>query len=175
MTVRDRAVVVLGLMGSGKSTVASDLARALDRPLRDSDTDLLREHGIDTATLADRDGVDALHRWEAEHLLAGVAERPAVVVAAAASTVEVPRCRAALADAFVLWLDAPPEVLAERFGADDYRPRFGSDPLELLRRQDPVRRPLFTQVADVVLDASAPVEEVLARARAAVGLDPAST
>ena len=38
-----------------------------------------------------------------------------------------------------------------------------------------VRRPLFTQVADVVLDASAPVEEVLARARAAVGVDPAST
>lgn len=167
--VRDRAVVVLGLMGSGKTTIATTLAEALGRPLRDSDPDLRRVHGIDTATLVERDGTEALHAWEADHLVAAIAERPPVVVAAAASTIEVERCRDAMDDAFVLWLDAAPEVLAERFASGAYRPRFGKDPLDLLRSQDPVRRPLFSQVADVVLDAAAPLGDVRRQALRAVG------
>lgn len=168
--VEGRAVVVLGLMGSGKTTIASAVAEALGRPLRDSDPDLRRTHGVDTAALAERDGAQALHDWEADHVVAAVAERPPVVVAAAASTVEVERCREAMDRAFVLWLDAPPEVLAQRFTSGAYRPAFGKEPLALLREQDPVRRPLFSQVADVVLDAAAPLERVRAAALRAVGV-----
>lgn len=164
----DRAVVVIGLMGSGKTTVATTVSEVLERPLRDSDPDLEATLGIDAATLVDREGKQALHQWEAEHLITGIRERPPVVVAAAASTIDVERCREALEAAFVLWLDAPPEVLSERFSSGSHRPSFGQDFRDLLEEQDARRRPLLSEAADVVLDGSAPVEEVLRRAVDAV-------
>lgn len=164
----DRAVVVIGLMGSGKTTVATAIAQALARPLRDSDPDLQATSGITAAALAEREGVDALHDWEAEHVVAAVHERPPVVAAAAASTIEVPRCRAAMKEALVLWLDAPPHVLAQRFESGAHRPRFGQEVVDLLKAQDARRRPLLASVADVVLDASAPRAEVERRAVEAV-------
>jgi shikimate kinase len=166
-----RPVAVLGLMGAGKTTVASALAEALGRPLRDSDPDLRAARGIDAAVLAEQEGPDALHRWEAEHALAALAERPPVVLAAAASCIEVPECRAALDKALVLWLDAPPAVLAERFVSGSHRPRFGQEVAALVAEQDGRRRPLLEQVADVRLDASAAADEVRAAALAAVGAD----
>lgn len=165
----DRAVVVLGLMGAGKTTVARAVADALLRPVRDSDPDLQAVLGIDAATLVDREGEEALHEWEAQHLVRAVRERPPVVVAGAASTIEVPECREAMADGLVLWLDAAPEVLATRFESDNHRPRFGQEVGALLRSQDARRRPLLEEVADVVLDASAPQEAVVAQALRAVG------
>lgn len=168
-TADGRTVVVIGLMGSGKTTVASAVASALRRPLRDSDPDLQATIGINAATLVEREGKAALHDWEAEHVVKAIRERPPVVVAAAASTIEEPRCRAAMREALVLWLDAPPHVLAQRFDSGEHRPRFGQDVVSLLTEQDARRRPLLSAVADAVLDASASRDEVRRQALAAIG------
>ena len=167
--VDGRSVVVIGLMGSGKTTVASVVAQALRRPLRDSDPDLQATLGINAATLVERQGKQALHEWEAEHVVKGALERPPVVVAAAASTIEQARCRAAMREAFVLWLDAPPDVLAQRFESGEHRPRFGQEIVDLLEEQDERRRPLLAGVADVVIDASASLEDVQRQALQTVG------
>lgn len=165
----DRTVVVLGLMGAGKTTVARALADALRRPVRDSDPDLQVVLGIDAATLVDREGKEALHEWEAQHLVRAVRERPPVVLAGAASTIELPECREAMGEGLVLWLDAAPGVLAARFESGTHRPRFGQEVGALLRDQDARRRRLLEQVADVVLDASAAQDDVVAQALRAVG------
>ena len=73
-------IVVVGSMAVGKSTVGRALAARLDRPFRDSDDDLEAARGPDRSRLAEREGVDALHRWEAEHLLAALAGTPPAVV-----------------------------------------------------------------------------------------------
>lgn len=113
-----RHVVVLGPMAVGKTTVARALAARLGRPWRDSDADLAAARGITGRQLAQAEGVDALHRWEADHLLAALADPVPSVVAAAASVVDDPRCRAALGPADVVVLSAPPAVLARRMAAD---------------------------------------------------------
>jgi chloramphenicol 3-O-phosphotransferase len=64
-----RAVVVVGLMGAGKTTLAEALARRWARPLCDSDADLLAEHGRNAAQLAAELGADGLHDLEAAHLV----------------------------------------------------------------------------------------------------------
>jgi shikimate kinase len=145
-------VVVTGLMGAGKTTVASRLATRWGRPLRDSDADLQATSGRTASDLATEHGAGHLHDLEARHLLDAVAAEPAPVVAAAASTVERPDCRAALAGPpLVVWLDAPPEDLVARQHLGDHRPRYGADLLEMLQGMDARRRPLFEQVADVVV------------------------
>lgn len=148
----DRPVVVVGLMGAGKTTVATRVAAALGRPVRDSDDELARRYRLTAADYARRHGLAALHRQEARHLRQALAQRPPPVIAAAASVVDDPACRRALAGAFVVWLDAPAGVLAARMGSGGHRPRFGRDPATVLAEQRDRRASRFAEVADLIVD-----------------------
>jgi shikimate kinase len=143
-------IVVMGLMGSGKTTVASRLATHWDRPLRDSDQDLRTLRGVTAAQLVDEHGREALHAWESDHLLASL-EDPRAVVAAAASAVEDPRCRVGLSHAAVVWLDVALDELTARQASGGHRPVYDRDLTRMLSDMDARRRPLFHQVADVVV------------------------
>lgn len=147
----DRAVVVLGLMGAGKTTLAEALARRWVRPLRDSDADLLCEHGRSAAQLAAELGADSLHGLEATHLLRALADRPAPVIAAAASVVDRAECRRAVRDATVIWLDVPIGHLLARQASGGHRPAYRADLLGMLQDMDRARRSLFAAVAHIVL------------------------
>jgi shikimate kinase len=146
-----RHVVVAGLMGSGKTTLGSALATRLARPFVDSDQAIEASHGLNAREIEARDGLDRLHELEAEELLAALASAQPSVIAAAASTIEVPAARQAMSDpdVFVLWLRGSPEVLAARSAAGRHRP---SGPLAELADQVTRRGPLFEQVADAVVD-----------------------
>ncbi|GAA3676292.1 hypothetical protein GCM10022224_045600 [Nonomuraea antimicrobica] len=142
---RIKPVVMIGLMGSGKTTSGRLVAEALGLPFTDSDQYLRDRHGATSAPIAAREGKEALHRYEAEHVLESLAGPPQVV-AAAASTLEHPQVRAALRAAFVVWVDAPDEVLAERMRTSDHRPDY--DPATMRAR----RERFFREVADLVCD-----------------------
>lgn len=142
---KNKPVVVIGLMGSGKTTAGLLIAEALGLPFSDSDLFLHARHGGTAAQIAEREGADALHRYESEHVLNELDGEPEVI-AAAASTVEDPEVRAALARALVVWVDASDEVLAERMKSSDHRPGF--DPAEMRAR----REPYFRAVADLRCD-----------------------
>ena len=75
-------VVLMGLMGSGKSTLGVPLARRLGRPYVDNDRQLELRTGQTAHTLAAAVGMDELHRDEAATLLDSIAsEEPAVISA----------------------------------------------------------------------------------------------
>jgi shikimate kinase len=147
-------VVVVGPMAVGKSTVARRLAARLGWPMRDSDDDLEAERGFSGRELAATAGVDALHRWECSHLGRSVAVPTPTVVAAAASVVEDPLCREALADQFVVWLQAPAAVRAARMQASGHRRSLGPDPVGALATLDGERAELYAAVADLAVDTS---------------------
>ena len=86
-------IVLVGLMGSGKTTVGAALAAALGVPLRDSDADIERDTGLTGRDIAARDGIDALHALEARQLLDALDEPGTTVITAAASTLDDPACR----------------------------------------------------------------------------------
>ncbi|HET6967763.1 MAG TPA: shikimate kinase [Ornithinibacter sp.] len=155
-------VVVIGAMASGKSSVGRGLADRLARPLRDSDDDLRADLGISGRELAAAEGVEALHSWEVGHLLRALRGTSPSVVAAAASTVDHEACRAALGDHVVIWLAAPPSVLAARrtgTGPPDHRRDVAGGEGDLARR----RAATYRAAADIVVDmADATVDEVVA-------------
>jgi shikimate kinase len=166
----DRPIAVLGLMGAGKTSVAGIFARRWGRPLRDSDADLEARFGRTAAVLAAELGKDGLHDLEAEHLLLALAERPAPVIATAASTVDREDCRQSLGRTLVVWLDGAPAALAARHALGGHRPLYGDRVLDMLIEMDGRRRPLFEAVADVrvILDHPADPMKERGKSRLAV-------
>lgn len=161
---KNKPLVVIGLMGSGKTTAGRLLADALGMPFTDSDPFLKARYGGSAAEIAAREGADALHAREAEHVLAELAGEPKVI-AAAASTVEDPRVREAMRGALVVWLDADDAVLAERMRSGDHRPGFS--PAAMRAR----REAFFREVADLTYDVGVmKPEEVRAAVLRDIGL-----
>lgn len=151
--VAGRHLVLIGLMGSGKTTVGRVLSVQLGRDLVDSD---LRIEALTGSTvkqvLADQ-GVDELRRHEAAALFDALAEAVPQVIAAAGGVVLDPDHRRALKDAhaFVVWLEANPVALASRTLDRDHRPWLDQDPAGTLQRMHEERRPLYREVADLVV------------------------
>lgn len=158
-----RPVVLVGLMGSGKTSVGRRLATALGRTFRDSDADLRAELGLSAAEQVAANGQKVLHDRERRHLLDALAQRPPPVIAAAASVIDDPACRDALGRAFVAWLDAPPRVLAERMRDGDHRPHYDPDLERMLSAQHERRAAGFHQVADLIVDVTDPEPDEVAQ------------
>ena len=114
-----RHLVLVGPMGAGKTTIGTLLSAATGLPLVDNDQVLTATEGEDAADIARQRGVDSLHDRECRQLLTALAAREPSIVGAAASTVEIPSCRAALGGHFVAWLRAAPEVAAARLDQAD--------------------------------------------------------
>jgi shikimate kinase len=145
--------VLVGAMGSGKTTIGVPLAATLRRPFVDNDAQLLARTGSTAAELAAREGVDALHEAEAEAVRDALDASEPSVIAAAASSITDPAVRSALRrDAFVVWLRANSDALAARLRGSSTRPFATEEPAHLVARQALERDPLFEQVADLAVE-----------------------
>ncbi|MGH8913050.1 MAG: shikimate kinase [Acidimicrobiia bacterium] len=156
-------VVVIGAMGSGKTTLARSLAAALGREFLDSDVSIRALTGRSGREIAETDGVDSLHRLEASVLFDALKSEKLVVVAAAASVIEDHAVRDVLNDTYCVWVKADPEILTERAAQGTHRRAVGKT--EHLER----RNALFEQTSDLVVDTGTlSPEESVARVLAAM-------
>jgi shikimate kinase len=151
-----RHLALCGLMGVGKTTIGQIVATRLHRPLLDNDLALYQLTGHTADGLARREGIDALHAWEATALRVLLHTTSPAVVTAAASTITEQDCRATLREnSAVVWLDADPSISAARMGGGRHRPTTGSvgrrdaASIAALRAE---RAPWFRQVADLQID-----------------------
>jgi len=151
-------VVVVGLMGVGKTSVGRRLAIRLGWRFVDSDATLAAQTSDTVRSIAAGRSIDELHAMEAQALLLALSDPPPSVIAAAASTIEHPSCVAALAEpeVFVAWLRAPGRLLAERVTRAGHSPLV-DDPSaqsrgDVLTAQAQIRDPLFESVADITID-----------------------
>lgn len=143
-------LVVTGPMGVGKSTTTVAVAAALGWAVRDSDADIETVLGVSGRTIASAIGVDELHRLESAVLLGALAVEEPSVISAAASVVDDPRCREALARrAMVVVLGTTIDELVARQQSGDHRRSMSPPEVAALVAR---REQLFAQVADLSLD-----------------------
>ena len=146
----DRPIVLVGLMGVGKSTVGRRLARRLGLPFVDSDSAIEEAAGgASAADVFERYGESDFRDGE-RRLVARLVEGERRVIATGGGAFVDPETRALLkARAVTIWLDAPVEVLAERTGRRDTRPLLrDGDRAATLARLDSERRPKYAE-ADI--------------------------
>jgi shikimate kinase len=161
-----RHIVVLGLMGAGKTAVGQVLARRLGWHLSDSDEEIRARTGKTVRELRAEKGVDAMHRLEYEHLLTALEVDQTTIVCGAASVVEDAGCRAAMTQPGVVTvlLEATPATLAKRFLSGGHRPAYGDDPETFLSEQQVLREPLFRAVCQILIDVDQMSVEAVAAA-----------
>lgn len=150
-------------MGSGKSSVAKELAAATGWPMVDNDEALQAATGRTLIELASF-GPEKLHELEELQLEMACRAPAPVVVTAAASVADRPeQARRLRCHGWVVYLRASPQVLAARV-AGTARPWLEPDSLRALQEMYERRDPILRQVADLTVDSgSMPVVE-LARA-----------
>ncbi len=146
-------ILLIGMMGSGKSSVGRALSQRTGWPFVDNDTLVESVTGMTARQLLEERGADAMREAEAGALVAGARLDPPAIVAVAAGTILDGGQRALIAEAgFVAWLRAPASVLAERAVGAAHRPWLRDDPLGWFERAAAERDPLYGSVADVEVD-----------------------
>jgi 5-deoxy-5-amino-3-dehydroquinate synthase len=144
-------VLLLGAMGSGKTTVGALLASELGRPFIDSDFEL-HKRGLDAKALLVSSGRDALHDVESEVVQQAVATLLPAVIAAAASVIDDDATRKVISEgATTIYLRASTTTLVGRIADDAARPVLGNVGEEIAALNEP-REALYEELADVVVD-----------------------
>lgn len=146
---------LVGMMGSGKSTVGREIERRTGWPYLDNDALVRTRTGRDPAAIRAADGEDVLHLAESEAFDSAFAVEPPVVVGVAAAIVTDPAAREALREGgHVVWLRARPETLLDRIGTGTGRRAEATD-AAWVRGRARERDPLYASVADQVVDVDA--------------------
>ncbi len=144
-------VVLIGLMGSGKSSIGRRLATRLELPLIDLDEYIVKETGLGIPEIFSRHGECEFRRLEHKALSKAIRRR--AVIATGGGVVLSAENRVLLKQhPPVIWLKAEPEFLARRIEGDTNRPLVAAgDALEKLRELARVRHPLYAECANFIL------------------------
>lgn len=145
-------ILLLGMMGSGKTTVGMELQALTGWPYLDNDRLLRAGTGRGPDELAVELGPEGLHELEMEQLASAVEREGPAVLGGAASVIENPRIRKVLDACFVVYLRAAPETLALRVGAGAGRPWVASETLAVLQRLLEPRAALYEAAANYIID-----------------------
>lgn len=145
------------MMGSGKTTVGEALAARLGWDFLDSDHQVEKLTGSTVPRIFAASGEAVFRGLEARVMAEALARPEPAVVAAAGGVVLHEDNRRLLVDHYpVVWLRAELDTLIARVGNGHGRPLLDHDVAGSMTRLDAVRRPLYAEVADVVVDVDQP-------------------
>ncbi len=146
-----RHVVLVGLMGSGKTSVGQALADRINRRLLDNDRELERRTDRTAKELGAALSTEVLHQHEFEILRDQLTTAEPSIIGAAASVLDRPEIDALLAPHHVVWLDCPIDWLAKRAVGGAHRPLTPTSAATVLADQLERRRPALERVSDLRL------------------------
>jgi len=167
---KGQPIVLIGLMGVGKSTVGRRLAGKLHLPFVDADTEIEKAAGMSVAEIFDRFGEPYFRDGERRVIARLVDGTPKVIATGGGAFLNEETRRLILENAVAVWLDANPRVLAERVSRRDTRPLLrGKNPVEVLTELARVRNPIYALAPYRVSSHKAPHETTVTAIMEAIG------
>ena len=160
----DKSIVLVGLMGVGKSTVGRRLAKKLKMKFVDADEEIERAAGMKIADIFDRHGEAQFRDGERRVIARLVAGPPRVIATGGGAFIYEDTRRLILERCFAVWLDAEIEILAARVSRGRDRPLLrGQEPLAVLADLAQRRNPIYAEAHLIVRSATGPHDEVVER------------
>ncbi len=151
--MKQNCVVLVGMPGSGKTTVGRDLAKRLGLRFVDSDHEIEARTGVKIPTIFEIEGEDGFRKRETQTLDALTRESN-MVLATGGGAVIRPENRALLRErAVVVFLSVPPQILWGRTRHDRSRPLLQvADPKGRLEELLKSRGPFYREVAHIIVE-----------------------
>lgn len=146
-------ILLVGMMGTGKSSIGSELARRTGWPFLDNDLLLERATGRTARELLADAGELGLRAGESAALREALATPPPAIVAVAGGVILDTPDRARLdGSGFVVWLRASAAELAQRATGAVHRPWLQEGAEAWFEREIATRASLYDSVADLTID-----------------------
>ncbi len=156
---RSKPIVLIGLMGVGKSTVGRRLAKRLQLPFVDADSEIELAAGMSITDIFSRFGEEYFRAGERRVIARLVDGTPKVIATGGGAFINDDTRQLILESALAIWLDANPAVLAERVARRDTRPLLRNrDPVEVLTELARVRNPIYAMAPIRISSHQAPHE-----------------
>lgn len=174
-------VILVGMMGSGKTTVGQLLSDRTGWPYHDNDELLDRLFDATPRQVLAQSGEARLRETESSALALGLeSPAPCIVAAAAGTILDEPNRRLVRDAGVVVWLRATADSLNERAFGAEHRPWLDTGGEPWVRSALLERDPLYASVADVTVDVDARepeeiAEEILGCVSALCPGEPAAT
>ena len=149
-----KTVVLVGMMGAGKTAVGTALARSLGVPFRDSDEEIVKAADRSIAEIFERDGEPFFRARESEVIARLLKEEPAILSTGGGAFLSEANRRMISAEGVSVWLRVDLELLWQRVRHKTTRPLLRTaNPRETLRTLYEARLP-FYQMADIAVDSA---------------------
>jgi shikimate kinase len=162
-----RHLVLIGLMGAGKTTVGERCAELLDRPFVDTDQLVEATTRMTVAEIFEQHGEENFRALERGAVAdASASPEPLVIACGGGAVLERDNRRALRSHGVVVWLQASPAVLGARVGIGAQRPLLagGAPPQSTLERLSELRTPAYEAAAHLSVDTEGrTVDEVAVR------------
>jgi shikimate kinase len=166
-----KPIVLVGLMGVGKSTVGRRLATRLGVPFVDADHEIEAAAGMTITDIFDRFGEPYFRDGERRVIARLIDGSPKVIATGGGAFINDETRALILAQALAVWLEAAPAVLADRVARRDTRPLLrGKNPEAVLTALAAVRNPFYALAPIRVESVAAPHDATVNAILKAIGL-----
>lgn len=160
----DRPVVLVGLMGTGKSTVGKRLAAILGRDFTDVDEEIEEAAQLSIKEIFNQFGKDYFRDGERRVIARLMEEKDGVIATGGGAFVNEETRELILDKAIAVWLDCDIDTLVERTGRRNTRPLLQQgNPREILTRLHEDRKPAYSQAQIRVESDNTPHHETVLR------------
>jgi len=145
-------IILVGLMGAGKSTIGRSLAKKLKKEFYDSDRVIEERTGVDIATIFEIEGEEGFRDRESQVIME-LCQLKDIIIATGGGSVLREENRINMKQfSQVVYLSTTAELLYSRIRHDKSRPLMQtSNPLETLKKLLEDREPLYKEVSEIII------------------------